>query len=76
MHDNVSYISKDKLISTSIKKKMTDKEGKNLKKFRWLIDMTFVSHSIIGEISTILTIEHVRNRVLHNFIMIIVGKIG
>ena len=57
-------ISKDKLISTSIKKKMTDKEGKNLKKFRWLIDMTFVSHSIIGEISTILTIEHVRNRVL------------
>ena len=55
---------------------MTDKEGKNLKKFRWLIDMTFVSHSIIGEISTILTIEHVRNRVLHNFIMIIVGKIG
>ena len=57
-------ISKDKLISTSIKKKMTDKEGKNLKKFRWLIDMTFVSHSIIGEISTILTIEHVRNKVL------------
>ena len=66
VHDNVSYISKDKLISTSIKKKMTDKEGKNLKKFRWLIDMSFVSqsHSMIGEISTILKIEHVRNRFL------------